>query len=195
LLTNWLTDWLTDFVSFHNCPISFRFINKATVSHARTARHLKQDTLTSILVLTYPWSPISPEEGFVWPANVIDCHIVTYILLQLLPSPTGLSTPCPSPNSPKEGLVWPANVIDCHSDTILLQLLHVDCHSVTVRGLTRECLTLLMPLFFFSVKRLLCYIILVLGMSLGELPNLFVLDFLCQTSISCILSLLWKKRL
>jgi hypothetical protein len=60
----------------------------------------------------------------------------------------------------------------------------------TIRGLTREFLTLLMPLFFFSVKRLFCYIILAPGLSLGELPNLFVLDFLCQTSISCILSLL-----
>jgi hypothetical protein len=64
-----------------------------------------------------------------------------------------------------------------------------------IRGLTRQFLTLLMPLFFFNVKRLFCYIILVLGLSLGELPNLFVLDFLGQTSSSCILSLLWKKRL
>jgi hypothetical protein len=59
-----------------------------------------------------------------------------------------------------------------------------------IRGLTREFLTLLMPLFFFSVERLLCYIILVLGLSLGELPSLLVLDFLRQTSISGILSLL-----
>jgi hypothetical protein len=57
-------------------------------------------------------------------------------------------------------------------------------------GLTREFLTLLMPLFFFSIKRLFGYIILVPGLSLGELPNLFVLNFLRQTLISCILSLL-----
>jgi hypothetical protein len=65
-----------------------------------------------------------------------------------------------------------------------------DLPTSAIRGLTREFLTLLMPLFFFSLKRLLYYIILVLGLRLGELPNLFVLDFLCQTSISCILSLL-----
>jgi hypothetical protein len=51
-----------------------------------------------------------------------------------------------------------------------------------IRGLTRKFLMLLMPLLFFSVKRLLCYIFLVPGLSLGELPNLFVLDFLPQTS-------------
>jgi hypothetical protein len=66
----------------------------------------------------------------------------------------------------------------------------VDATWSAIRGLTREFLMLLMPLFFFSVKRLLCSIILVLGLSLGELPNFFVLDFLRQTSISCILSLL-----
>jgi hypothetical protein len=69
-------------------------------------------------------------------------------------------------------------------------------HCVTViRRFTRENNTLSLPLFFFSVRRLFWCIILVSGLSLGELPNLFVLNFLGQTLISCILSWLWKKRL
>jgi hypothetical protein len=47
-------------------------------------------------------------------------------------------------------------------------------------GLTQEFLTLLMPLFFFSVKRMFCYIILVPGLSLGELPNFFCSRLLTQ---------------
>jgi hypothetical protein len=59
-----------------------------------------------------------------------------------------------------------------------------------IGGVRREKNTLSLPLFFFSVRRLFCCIIVVPGLSLGELPNLFVLDLLGQTLISCTLSLL-----
>jgi hypothetical protein len=62
--------------------------------------------------------------------------------------------------------------------------------SKSIRRFRRDKNTLALPLFFLSVRRLFCCIILVPGLSLGELPNLFVLEFLRQTLISCIVSLL-----
>jgi hypothetical protein len=62
-----------------------------------------------------------------------------------------------------------------------------ECLVLGIDHFMREILTLWLPLFFFCVKRLFCCIILVPGLSLGELPNLFVLDFLGQILISCIL--------